>query len=611
MPGDLDHAIFKIAAFTFWTLSSLAILSDYLGPDLHVNYAGAWAVAILADLGGVVSWILAKRRAPLMLMLPLALSGVVMITAAVYFTGGVRSHLWVLYVVPVIFTGALLSSRLTAIVVGSALLAGATPLLMTWNGPYFRSLLILAAVMALSAHVETRLLRVAIEEGERSEYRALHDDLTGLPNRTLFYRRVRAAITAAEAARSEAAVLIIDLDHFKEVNDTLGHHSGDLLLQDLAKRLRRVLRTNDIVSRLGGDEFAVLLTDLATSAAAESVAQQLLTTLQEPLQLRGLGINLKASIGLALYPLDGRDVDSLIQRADIAMYRAKAEQRGYSHYVRNEDPYSADRLAMIEDLRRAIERDELVLRYQPKINLGTGRLLGVEALVNWPHPSRGLIPPAEFVSLAEHTGLIRGLTRVVLRRALREIGQAPLRYASVAVNISVHDLLDPQFPAEIAQQLRAAEIPTDRLVLEVTEGAIMADPGHARLVLSELQRMGVQVALDDFGTGYSSLAHLRELPVNEIKIDRSFVGQMLNRESDAIIVEAIIGLGHKLGLRVIAEGVEDQAAWERLADFGCDSAQGFLISPGLPIDDLLSWHQRWIAPRIVAGSGDEGLTRAS
>ena len=611
MPGDLDHAIFKIAAFTFWTLSSLAILSDYLGPDLHVNYAGAWAVAIWADLGGVVSWILAKRRAPLMLMLPLALSGVVMITAAVYFTGGVRSHLWVLYVVPVIFTAALLSSRLTAIVVGSALLAGATPLLMTWNGPYFRSLLILAAVMALSAHVETRLLRVAIEEGDRSEYRALHDDLTGLPNRTLFYRRVRAAITAAEAARSEAAVLIIDLDHFKEVNDTLGHHSGDLLLQDLAKRLRRVLRTNDIVSRLGGDEFAVLLTDLATSAAAESVAQQLLVTLQEPLQLRGLGINLKASIGLALYPLDGRDVDSLIQRADIAMYRAKAEQRGYSHYVRNEDPYSADRLAMIEDLRRAIERDELVLRYQPKINLGTGRLVGVEALVNWPHPSRGLIPPAEFVPLAEHTGLIRGLTRLVLRRALREIGGAPLRNASVAVNISVHDLLDPQFPAEIAQQLRAAGIPTDRLVLEVTEGAIMADPGHARMLLSELQRMGVQVALDDFGTGYSSLAHLRELPVNEIKIDRSFVGQMLNRESDAIIVEAIIGLGHKLGLRVIAEGVEDQAAWERLADFGCDSAQGFLISPGLPIDDLVSWHQRWIARRIVARSGDEGLTRAS
>ena len=611
MPGDLDHAIFKIAAFTFWTLSSLAILSDYLGPDLHVNYAGAWAVAIWADFGGIVSWILAKRRAPLMLMLPLALSGVVMITAAVYFTGGVRSHLWVLYVVPVIFTAALLSFRLTAIVVGSALLAGATPLLMTWNGPYFRSLLILAAVMALSAHVETRLLRVAIQEGERSEYRALHDDLTGLPNRTLFYRRVRAAISAAEAMRSEAAVLIIDLDHFKEVNDTLGHYSGDLLLQDLAERLRHVLRTNDIVSRLGGDEFAVLLTDLATNAAADSVAQQLLITLQEPIQLRGLGINLKASIGLALYPLDGRDVDSLIQRADIAMYRAKAEQRGYSHYVRNRDPYSADRLAMIEDLRRAIEKDELVLHYQPKVNLGTGRLVGVEALVNWPYPGRGLIPPAEFVSLAEHTGLIRGLTRVVLRRALREIGEAPLRSATVAVNISVHDLLDPQFPAEIAQQLRAAGIPADRLVLEVTEGAIMADPGHARMVLSELQRTGVQVALDDFGTGYSSLAHLRELPVNEIKIDRSFVGQMLKQESEAIIVEAIIGLGHKLGLRVIAEGVEDQASWDRLADFGCDSAQGFLISPGLPIDALVSWHQRWSALRIVAQSGDNGLTRAS
>jgi len=607
LPGDLDHAIFRIAAFTFWTLSSLAILSDYLGPDLQVNYAGAWAVAIVADIGGFVCWMLAKRRAPLMLMLPVAVSGVLMITAAVFFTGGVHSHLWVLYVVPVIFTAALLESRLTAIVIGSALLAGATPLLTSWNGPYFRSLLMLAAVMALCAHVETRLLRVAIEEGERSEYRALHDDLTGLPNRTLFYRRVREAITAA--ARSEVAVLIIDLDHFKEVNDTLGHYSGDLLLQDLAKRLRRVLRTSDIVSRLGGDEFAVLLTDLATGAAAESVAQQLLMTLQEPVQLRGLGINLKASIGLALYPLDGRDVDSLMKRADIAMYRAKAEQRGFSHYRQNEDPYSADRLALIEALRRAIERDELVLHYQPKVDLDTRRLVGVEALVRWPDPGRGFIPPAEFISLAEHTGLIRGLTRVVLRRALREIREAPVQNATVAVNISVHDLLDPQFPAEIGEQLRAAGLPADRLVLEVTEGAIMADPGHARLVLNELHQTGVQIALDDFGTGYSSLTHLRQLPVNEIKIDRSFVGQMLKEQSDRVIVESIIGLAHNLGLRVVAEGVETQESWERLAALRCDSAQGLLISPGLPITALLSWHERWVA--AGTRTRNESLTRAS
>jgi diguanylate cyclase (GGDEF)-like protein len=544
-------------------------------------------------------------------MLPLALSGVLMITVAVYFTGGVHSHLWVLYVVPVIFTAALLESRLTAIVVGSALLAGATPLVTSWNGPYFRSVLILAAVMALCAHVETRLLRVAIEEGERSEYRALHDHLTGLPNRTLFYRRVRAAIAAAEAVRSEVAVLIIDLDHFKEVNDTLGHFSGDLLLQDLAKRLRRVLRTSDIVSRLGGDEFAVLLTDLTSGAAAESVAQQLLLTLHEPLQLRGLGINLKASIGLALYPLDGRDVDSLMQRADIAMYRAKGEQRGYSHYARNEDPYSADRLAMIEALRRAIEADELILHYQPKVNLDTGRLVGVEALVRWPDPRRGFIPPAEFISLAEHTGLIRGLTRVVLRRALREIGQAPLQDATVAVNISVHDLLDPQFPTEIREQLRAAGIPEHRLVLEVTEGAIMADPGHARLVLSELHRTGVQVALDDFGTGYSSLTHLRQLPVNEIKIDRSFVGQMLKEESDGVIVESIIGLAHNLGLRVVAEGVETHESWKRLADLHCDSAQGLLISPGVSVTALVSWHERWMATGIATRDRTDRLTRAS
>jgi EAL domain-containing protein (putative c-di-GMP-specific phosphodiesterase class I) len=314
---------------------------------------------------------------------------------------------------------------------------------------------------------------------------------------------------------------------------------------------------------------------------------------------------------LALYPLDGRDVDSLMQRADIAMYRAKAEQRGYSHYARNEDPYSADRLAMIEALRQAIEGDELVLHYQPKVNLDTGRLVGVEALVRWPDPRRGFIPPAEFISLAEHTGLIRGLTRVVLRRALREIRESGLQDASVAVNISVHDLLDPQFPAEIREQLRAAGIPEDRLVLEVTEGAIMADPGHARLVLSELHRTGVQVALDDFGTGYSSLTHLRQLPVNEIKIDRSFVGQMLKEESDLVIVESIIGLAHNLGLRVVAEGVETYEAWKRLADLRCDSAQGLLISPGVPITALVSWHERWIAAGIATRDRIDRLTRAS
>jgi EAL domain-containing protein (putative c-di-GMP-specific phosphodiesterase class I) len=293
------------------------------------------------------------------------------------------------------------------------------------------------------------------------------------------------------------------------------------------------------------------------------------------------------------------------------MYRAKSEQRGYRHYAPSEDPYSADRLAMIEDLRRAIENDQLVLHYQPKVELATGRLVGVEALVRWPDAVRGFIPPAEFISLAEHTGLIRGLTRVVLRRALREIRDAPFRNASVAVNISVHDLLDPQFPTEIREQLRAAGIPEDRLVLEVTEGAIMSDPGHARLVLSELHRTGVQVALDDFGTGYSSLTHLRQLPVNEIKIDRSFVGQMLKEESDAIIVESIIGLAHNLGLRVIAEGVEDQASWQRLADLRCDSAQGLLISPGLPMEALVGWHERWTAPRIEAKDSSDRLPRAS
>jgi diguanylate cyclase (GGDEF)-like protein len=425
----------------------------------------------------------------------------------------------------------------------------------------------------------------------RIRQQALSDALTGLPNRTLLLDRAAQAIRQADRELVPAALLLIDLDRFKEVNDTLGHHCGDQLLVQVGQRLRAALRGVDTVARLGGDEFAVLLPRITTGEGAVTVAGKLQAALQEPFTLQGLALEVEASIGLALYPEHGSDPDELLQRADIAMYVAKDTHAGFVLFDPRQDQHSPRRLALLGELRRAIEGRQLLLHYQPKIDAHSGQVLGVEALVRWQHPTHGLVPPAEFIPLAERTGLIGPLTHYVMDAALhqcRDWRQAG-HELPVAVNVSARRLLDLAFPDEVAELLARWEVPARLLVVEITESAIMADPAHAMQILGRLNQMGVGLSIDDFGTGYSSMAYLKSLPVHELKVDRSFVSQMTSNSSDAVIVRSTVDLGRNLGLRVVAEGVEDQTTLEALDALGCDAVQGYHVSRPVTPDDLIDW----------------------
>jgi diguanylate cyclase (GGDEF)-like protein len=449
-------------------------------------------------------------------------------------------------------------------------------------------LLALTAFLLLAVGFQRQLIRQAAA----SHHQALHDPLTGLPNRELFGDRVEQAIRASDRGLQPAALLLLDLDRFKDVNDTLGHHHGDRLLGQVAARLTGTLRAVDTVARLGGDEFAVLLPD-ATADGAAAVAQKVRTALHQPLTLDGVGLDLDASIGIAVYPDHGGDAAELLQHADVAMYAAKQTHAGFVVYDPAVDQHSPKRLALLGGLRRAVERDELVLHYQPKADLHSGQVLGAEALVRWQHPAHGLLGPGEFIPLAERTGLIHPLTRWVLDAALRQTAawRQAGHHLSVAVNVSTRSLLDREFPDHVAECLAAWQVPAASLVLEVTESAVMADPALALEILSRLHALGVGLALDDFGTGYSSMAYLKALPVDELKVDRSFVGQMATSNSDAVIVRSTIDLGHNLGLHVVAEGVENQATWEELAALGCDTAQGYHLGRPMPAAELERWLQ--------------------
>jgi diguanylate cyclase (GGDEF)-like protein/PAS domain S-box-containing protein len=424
---------------------------------------------------------------------------------------------------------------------------------------------------------------------EALRHQALHDALTDLPNRTLLQDRLSQAILAGTREDTPVALLLIDLDRFKEVNDTFGHHHGDLLLQQVGPRLASVLRASDTIARLGGDEFGVLLPGTSADSAV-SVAEMLLGVLAAPFVLEGQAVQIGGSIGVAGYPVHGNDAPTLLRQADVAMYVAKRAQTGIVVYAAEQDHHSAERLALGGELRLAIENNELVLQYQPKVDL-TGRLAGVEALVRWRHPQRGMIAPDEFIGLAEHIGLIKPLTRWVLDAALRQCRvwlNAGLAI-QVAVNVSMHDLHDDTLPDTVARLLMACGVPAEYLRIEITEGAIMSDAGRALAVLTRLRALGVSISVDDFGTGYSSLAYLKRLPVDELKIDRSFICDIATDEEDAAIVRSTIGLGHELGLTVVAEGVEDQASWEQLRQFGCDLAQGFFMGRPLSASDLDRW----------------------
>jgi diguanylate cyclase (GGDEF)-like protein len=452
------------------------------------------------------------------------------------------------------------------------------------------TVLILGAAALIVVLLVAQSHRVRLRAFRRAGYQASHDDLTGLPNRVLLHDQ----IAATHLEHPEAALLLIDLDRFKEVNDTLGHHYGDQLLIKVAERLQATLRRGEMVARLGGDEFAVLLPGVSGAQDVAAVAARLHDALDEPFPLDGIDLTVAASIGAALRPQHGTTADELLQRADIAMYAAKATRVGYLLFDAGQDSSDPRKLTLASELRRSIDQGELVLHYQPKVDAQTGRLVGAEALVRWQHPEHGLIPPDEFIPLAEHTGLINPLTTFVLDTALRQC-RSWLRNGQevpVAVNISTHRLLDLGFPAEVANLLAASDVPARLLTLEITESAIMADPERAMLVVQQLHDLGIHLSIDDFGTGYSSMAYLKNLPVDELKIDRSFVSNMTTDERDAVIVRSTVELGRNLGLHVIAEGVEDVATWAELDAVGCHAIQGYYVSRPVPPSGFDEWLDR-------------------
>jgi diguanylate cyclase (GGDEF)-like protein len=456
--------------------------------------------------------------------------------------------------------------------------------------------LVLVLLFIVLVPILRRVTRRIQRQMEEIEYRALYDELTGLPNRTLFRDRIGQAILSARRERQTAAVLLLDVDHFREINDTLGHDAGDRLLQELATRLRELLRESDTFARLGGDELGILLPSGSVEDAV-MLAARIHESLEEPFVLHGLPLEVKASLGIAVFPEHGEDVDTLLQRADVAMYVAKDSHAGTAAYDVEQDTNDAARLALAGELRRAIEGDELVVHFQPKAELETGRIVGAEALVRWQHPERGLIPPDEFVPIAERTGLIKPLTRSVLASALRACAtwnRAGHRL-HVAVNLTIPDLLDLELPDRIAALLEETGVAPEQLELEITETTILADPFRVRQVLTRLNEMGLGLAIDDFGTGYSSLAYLKRLPVQTIKIDRSFVSGMCDDPSDATIVHSTIDLGRNLGLAIVAEGVESQEIWDALRALGCSLAQGYFIGKAVPSEALQALLGRRIA----------------
>jgi len=417
---------------------------------------------------------------------------------------------------------------------------------------------------------------------------ALHDELTGLPNRVLFRDRALQSLGQARRNSSRVALMIMDLDRFKEVNDSLGHHHGDLLLKEVSQQLTSALREVDTVARFGGDEFAVLLTDADDDDAIHKVVAKILEAVRRPLVLDGFTISIDASIGVAVSPRHGDNFETLMKRADVAMYQAKAMGGGFEIYTPTRDQNSTSKLTLTHDLRSAIDHGQLVLHYQPQMNLPGHRVEAVEALVRWQHPARGLLGPQEFIPLAEKSGMIRDLTRWVLEDALRQNGvwRSQGLDVAVAVNVSARDLVDPSFADEIQQLLRRFSVPPAALELEITESALMADPERAITILNQLRSLGVKLAVDDFGTGYSSLAYLQRLPVTAVKIDKSFVRGLRRGDAGFVIVRSTIEIARVLGLRTVAEGVESEELWDTLAALGCDAAQGHWVARPLPADQL-------------------------
>jgi diguanylate cyclase (GGDEF)-like protein/PAS domain S-box-containing protein len=425
---------------------------------------------------------------------------------------------------------------------------------------------------------------------EHIRHIASYDELTGLPNRRMFHEHLSHALVQAQRNSKPLVVMFIDLDRFKNVNDTLGHAAGDLVLTDVAKRLRGCLRDSDHVGRLGGDEFVVLIEELPQLANANRVAMKILETVAKPFVVSGREFHLGASIGISTFPEDGRDLPNLLKNADIAMYRAKEQgKNNYQYYSAQMNIRALERLEMESDLRRALERNEFLLHYQPKINIASEKITSMEVLVRWKHPTKGLIQPAEFIQLAEETGLIVPLGHWVLKTACAQNrswqlqGLPPLR---LAVNLSARQFSHAGILQDIANVLTETGLDPATLELEITESMVMKDPDHAVALLNKIKAMGIHLSIDDFGTGYSSLSQLKRFPIDSLKIDRSFIHDLPGGADDSAITKAILAMAHSLKLNVIAEGVETTEQLHFLRSNDCDELQGYYFSKPVPEDEF-------------------------
>jgi len=466
----------------------------------------------------------------------------------------------------------------------------AMPFIFAFWGQYVSSAIAFeTSAMVIDQTQDLREQAAALEN--QAIYEATHDPLTSLPNRTLLKDRLDQAIRTNAREKKKLALFILDLDHFKEINDTLGHYSGDRLLRRVALRLKGTVRDSDTVARLGGDEFAIIFPALKKNEDVQVMVKKIMQTFKEPFMLDGMNLEMLASIGIAIFPDHGRDVDTLMQRADVAMYIAKQEKNKFAVYSQKFHTRNPKRLTLMSELRQAIENDDLILFYQPKIAVHSRNIEGVEALIRWQHSEHGLISPDEFIPLAERTGLIDDLTYWVLKKGMHQLvnwHSVGLKIG-IAVNISPSTLLNYDLPDVITGLMARYELDPGFITLEITEGTLIKNPARALEILTRLNKMGIKISIDDFGTGYSSLAYLKKLPASEVKIDKSFVTDMLKDDNDAVIVKTTIELAHNLDMKVTAEGVETHQLALRLKELGCDNLQGYYFSRPCSEKDFMAW----------------------
>ncbi len=477
----------------------------------------------------------------------------------------------------------------------------AMPFIFAFWGQYTSSIMAYeASTMIIDQTADLRDMAVALEH--KAAHDATHDSVTDLPNRVLLLDRLDQAIQSAIYQKTLLGLLILSIDNFKEINDTLGHYSGDRLLKQITSRLLGVVKKSETLAKLDSDEFAILLPGVVEHDNIIKIVEKIQNTFMEPFSIEGLRLEIQSSVGIAIFPEHGKNGDTLIQRANIALYSAKQGSEKYIIYSHNLDKNSPHRITMTGELRQAIENDELVLYFQPKINLATHSVKGIETLVRWRHPEHGFLAPEEFIPMAERTGLIKPLSVWVLNNAL---GQAEKWHhqklkVSISINLSPTTFLDTELPDLIIGLLALYDVPAHYIILEITEGSMIKDPELAMEILTRLTQRGIKISIDDFGTGYSSLAYLKNLPVNEVKIDKAFVKDMLTNANDAVIVKAIIDLGHNLSLNVVAEGVENKKTAARLKTLGCDELQGHFFSEPLSSDEFFKLRLKKTKKKRVA-----------